>query len=161
MENDEALSGATAGERYYGHLTMADGSRKILTSDEAKALHEELVAARAATEAKLPDEKTTLHAMNEAFHRLRDFGWSEAVYCPKDGSEFEAIEAGSTGIHRCIYMGEWPNGSWWIVGDGDMSPSRPVLYRLLPADEAKRQERMRAAAERFRAERLATGNPEP
>lgn len=42
-------------------------------------------------------------------------GWREASYCPKDGTHFQAIEAGSTGIHDANYTGEWPNGSWWIT----------------------------------------------
>ena len=67
--------------------------------------------------------------MFEARQRLMELGWNDAIYCPKDGSEFDAIEAGSTGIHKCHYSGEWPDGHWWIAGDGDLYPSRPVLYR--------------------------------
>jgi hypothetical protein len=57
------------------------------------------------------------------------------MYCPKDGSEFEVLEAGSTGIHRCVYQGEWPTGRYWILADGDMSPSEPVLYRAIAAEQ--------------------------
>src|SRR5690606_6442320 len=99
-------------------------------------------------EALMPDEKTALQLFFDAWLRLKDLGWSEAVYCPKDGSHFQVIEAGSTGIHDCSYSGEWPKGSWWVY-DGDVWPSRPVLYRLYPEDEAKRKAKMAEAARRF------------
>lgn len=82
---------------------------------------------------QMPDEKSALMVMHKAFERLRELGWREAIYCPKDGSEFDVIEPGSTGIHRCIYEGEWPSGRWWIVEDGDMSPSRPILFKARSA----------------------------
>lgn len=80
----------------------------------------------------MPDEKAALGVLFEAYKRLEELGWSNAVYCPKDGSMFNAIEAGSTGIHTASYQGEWPKGSWWIHDDGDMSPSYPILYKLKP-----------------------------
>lgn len=101
----------------------------------------------------LPDEQAALKAMVEAYDRLRRLGWREAIYSPKDGSAFEAIEAGSTGIHRCRYQGEWPNGQWWIEDDDTILPAHPILFRLYPADEAKRQ--AAEAAARSRAEREA------
>ena len=54
----------------------------------------------------------------------------EAIYCPKDGTVFSAIEAGSTGIFDCIYEGEWPDGAWWALEVGDMWPSHPILFKL-------------------------------
>lgn len=54
---------------------------------------------------------------------------NDAVYCPKDGTVFDAIEVGSTGIHPCHYDGEWPHGSWWTHEAGDLWPSRPCLFR--------------------------------
>lgn len=77
----------------------------------------------------MPDEKAAIRAMFDAWLRLTELGWTSAIHCPKDGTEFDAIEAGSTGIHRCLYQGKWPNGHWWIVDDGDLVPSWPVLCR--------------------------------
>jgi hypothetical protein len=77
----------------------------------------------------MPDEQSAIRMFFDAWLRLKEMGWNDAIYCPKDGSAFEVIEAGSTGIHPCVYHGEWPNGTWWITADGDMSPSRPTLYR--------------------------------
>ena len=95
----------------------------------------------------MPTEQDAIKVMWEGFQRLRELGWREAMYCPKDGSEFDVIEPGSTGIHRCHYSGEWPDGYWWIAEAGDLWPSHPILYRPtaeeLAADEERRK-RIRA-----------------
>jgi len=87
---------------------------------------------KAETERLMPDQKAALKMLSRAFHRLKDFGWRETIYCPKDGRPFQAIEAGSTGIHSAHYEGKWPDGSWWVWDGGDMYPSRPILFRLNP-----------------------------
>jgi hypothetical protein len=132
-----------------GHKTLADGSHLPLTRAEANALLKSCDDAKAKRDALMPDEKAALRMFMDAWLRLKDFGFSEAIYCPKDGSHFQVIEAGSTGIHDCRYRGEWPKGSWEVHGDGDIWPSRPVLYRLYPEDEAKRKAKMEEAARRF------------
>lgn len=75
-------------------------------------------------------ERQEIVRMFKAYDNLRRMGWREAIYCPKDGTVFEAIEAGSTGIHDCHYQGEWPDGSWWVHVPGDVMPSYPILFRL-------------------------------
>lgn len=79
---------------------------------------------------RMPDEAAALRQMHDAYTRLQKLGWREAIYCPKDGTVFDAIEVGSTGIHDCHYEGEWPNGHWWTRDGDDLWPSRPSLYRL-------------------------------
>lgn len=78
---------------------------------------------------KMPDELAALIQMNEAFTRLKQLGFREACYCPKDGTMFDAIEAGSTGIHDCNYSGEWPKGYYHIYAHNDIWPSQPILFR--------------------------------
>jgi|GEM_PF-1955423 len=85
----------------------------------------------------MPTEQDAIRILNAAYNRLKQLGWNDPIYCPKDGSEFDAIEAGSTGIHKAHYQGEWPDGSWWIAADGDLYPSRPVLYRRTEAEKAR------------------------
>ena len=116
-----------------GHKTFDDGRggfrHEPLTRIEADAMLAEIDAAKAKRVADMPDEQSAIRHMWDGWYRLKDFGWQEAIYCPKDGTPFEVIEAGSTGIHRCHYEGQWPNGTWW-VGDGfDLYPSRPILFR--------------------------------
>lgn len=78
----------------------------------------------------MPDEQSALNQLFEAYQRLKELGFNDACYCPKDGSSFEAIEVGCTAIaNNCHYSGEWPKGTWWIASDGDLWPSHPILYR--------------------------------
>lgn len=113
-----------------GHKTMSDGSHIPLRQDEADSLLARIDAAQKRRETAMPDEQSAIRHMWDGWYRLKDFGWNDATYCPKDGSEFDAIEAGSTGIHKCSYQGEWPKGHWWIHADGDLWPSLPILFRL-------------------------------
>lgn len=87
-------------------------------------------AARERRAAAMPDERSAINAMFEAWQRLKELGWREAIYCPKDGTTFDAIEAGSSGIQECYYEGKWPNWHWWALDEGDLWPSRPILYRV-------------------------------
>lgn len=85
----------------------------------------------------MPTEKEALNVMFAAYQRLKELGFSEACYCPKDGTLFDVIEAGSTGIHTCKYDGEWPNGYYWILDAGDLWPSKPILWRKKVTANAK------------------------
>ena len=123
-------------------LTRAEGEKMWA---HAQRCHEDRVA-------RMPDEKSALNVMHDAYIRLKDMGWRDAIYCPKDGSTFEIIEAGSTGIFRAHYTGEWPTGSWWAEDAGDLWPSRPTLFRLLPEDQAKEDARRAELRKRFAEE---------
>lgn len=157
--SDEA-SADERGDPIVGRKTMADGSHLPLRQSEADVIMAQIATDDARRIALMPDEKTAIKMMCDAYHRLKDLGWREAVYCPKDGSSFEVIEPGSTGIFRAHYNGEWPKGSWWVEDSGDLWPSRPVLYRLYPEDEAKWKAKMEAARARYRAESKGAANAE-
>ena len=116
---------------YYGHMTLSDGSHVPLSKEEAERLMAAIDAKQAEIAKRWPDERSALVALTEAYHRLMDFGWREAIYCPKDGSPFHVIEAGSSGIHDGWYEGSWPDGRWWVADGGDNWPSRPILFRLI------------------------------
>lgn len=117
-----------------GHKTLRGDDGRFyhepLTRAEADALWQRVKEDKARRDALMPDEEAARKLFFEAWLRLKDFGWREACYCPKDGSTFHVIEPGSTGVFSCHYEGEWPKGSWWIhCGDGDIAPSRPVLFK--------------------------------
>jgi hypothetical protein len=112
-----------------GHTTFRDGHHEPLRQREAETIIAASDNAKARRAEQMPDERSAIEAMFNAWLRLKELGWREAQYCPKDGQLFDVIEPGSTGIHRCRYEGQWPTGSWWIVGDDDLWPSRPVLFR--------------------------------
>lgn len=135
-----------------GWKTMRDGSRVPMSEDEAKSLWDRIEADRIARQNMMPDERSAIITMFSAWLRLKELGWREAQYCPKDGSCFEVIEPGSTGIFRSHYSGEWPDGSWWIEDGGDLWPANPILFRLYPEDQAKEDSRIAELRERFRRE---------
>lgn len=117
---------------YHGHMTRADGTHVLLTAEDAKALWEQVERAKAERTERMPTEKDALNVMFSAWQRLKELGWTEAIYCPKDGTIFDSISAGSTGIHPCHYDGKWPHGTWWVHEAGDLWPDRPILFRLRP-----------------------------
>lgn len=84
----------------------------------------------------MPTDDAALQVMFAAFERLRALGWREAMYCPKGGTVFDSISAGSTGIHPCHYDGEWPKGSYWVNDGGDLWPANPILFRPRPEGRA-------------------------
>lgn len=117
-------------DKIVGHKTMADGSHEPLYGSEANKIWEECERKKTKREQDMPTDADAIRTLFEAFQRLKELGWREAIYCPKDGSLFDAIECGSTGIHDCSYEGEWPKGSWFVHADNDLWPSHPVLFRL-------------------------------
>jgi len=100
-----------------------------MTTTEIERMFAEFEAAEKARAVAMPDEKTALMVMFSAYQRLKELGFREAIYCPKDGTLFDAIEAGSTGIGTCNYYGEWPAGGWHMHEAGDLWPSNPILWR--------------------------------
>lgn len=66
----------------------------------------------------MPTEQDAINMMFEASQRLKELGWNNPIYCPKDGSEFDVIQIGSNGIHKAHYSGEWP-----------LYPSYPAMCR--------------------------------
>jgi len=125
---------------YYGHMTMADGSHVPLTEEQAREIWDACEKAQEDRAKRMPDEQAALKVLQDAYTRLKELGWRDAIYCPKDGSIFEAIEAGSTGVHDCTYHGEWPKGSWLVHGEGDLWPSRPILFRPKPPPQQSQEE---------------------
>lgn len=108
---------------------MATVNEEIKLKFTAEELFKRIDEREKEREKKMPDERAALEQMFEAYQRMKDLGWKEAIYCPKDGTYFDAIEAGSTGIFKCRYHGEWPNGSWFAEDGGDLWPARPILFR--------------------------------
>ena len=107
-----------------------------MTEDQVRDILRAADNEKAARAADMPDDDAAMRAMHRAYQRLRDLGWAEAIYSPKDGTVFEALEAGCVVPGRCHYMGEWPSGGWWMHSDNDLWPSRPILWRKLPDNAA-------------------------
>ena len=106
------------------------------TSEQMANLLAEIERRDAELAERMPDEQAAIRQLRDAYVRLEKLGWRDAIYCPKDGTTFDVIEPPSTGIHTCSYYGEWPKGSWDIHADGDLWPSRPLLYRAKQAEQS-------------------------
>lgn len=122
---------------FYGHATMADGSHRRLSSEEAKAIWDAAEAAKDHRAATMPTTDDALSALLSAKERLRELGWREAKYCPKDGEEFAVIEWGCTGIFPAVYHGQWPTGKL-LYCDSFSDPHGAMFKAIADLTEAER-----------------------
>lgn len=103
---------------------------------------EDKSAARAQS---MPTEKDAIRAMYEAWTRLKELGWREGEYMPKDGKRYAGIQSGSTGIHAFTARPLEAGGTMYEVYDGDIWPTRtpPVVFRPWKTEDV--QVRLRPA----------------
>ncbi|MGB6054635.1 MAG: hypothetical protein WBG17_05285 [Burkholderiaceae bacterium] len=95
-------------------------------------------------------EVVLLQTAVDAYYGLQALGWRDITYCPKDGTTFLAIQAGSAGVFPCRYQGEWPTGSWWIEDAGDLWPVRPILFKPMPGQQmANTQDAIKASPQQM------------
>jgi hypothetical protein len=108
----------------------------------------------------MPDEQAAISALFDAWQRLKELGWNDPQYCPKDGSSFKVIEMGSTGIFDCHYQGTWPDGLYMVSDDCDIYPTSTgvAMFKLLPEAQAERDAKWKAAGERYKASLLHEEN---
>jgi hypothetical protein len=127
-----------------GHMTFDTGEidettgfpllrHEPLTRAMADALWELAEAREVKRAADMPDEQSAIDAMFNAWLRLKELGWREGMYSPRDGSMFKVIELGSTGIFDCSCRGEWPDCMWTIYDGHDAYPSSspPSLFKCV------------------------------
>lgn len=101
-----------------------------LTADEWDAMIAAIEAKKLERATAMPSDEDALRVMFSAWERLKELGWREAMYAPRDGRVLELIEAGSTGIHR----GHKDEKFTWIHDAGDLWPSHPILFRETTPD---------------------------
>lgn len=106
------------------------------TEEQATAIIKALDADKAKRIDEMPDIDAALRVFARAYRRLIELGFREIIYHPKDGSTFEVIEPGSTGIFPCEFWESPTRGSFWIQQDGG-TPSHPVLWRPSQGKEVK------------------------
>jgi hypothetical protein len=146
-----------------GHKTFDTGERgedgfpvfrhEPLTRAEGEAMWESAKAAEAKRAEQMPDEQAAIRALWDAHQRLKELGWKEPQYCPKDGRNFKVIELGSTGIFDCNYHGEWPDGLYMVSDEHDVYPTSTgvAMFKLLPEDQAAEDIRREELRKRFAA----------
>lgn len=132
-----------------GHKSMTDGTRQPLHKSEADAIFAACEAADKKRRDQMPDSMAAISTLHDAITRLRDEGWREGIYCPKDGSEFAVIEFGSTGIFSGVYMGQWPKG--YVIMGGCSTDPHGILWKpqahLTDAEKARQDGCIRAERE--------------
>lgn len=128
-------------KQYSGSMSTIDGERIQLSPDEAKAIWDACEKASEERKVSMPDTGKALAALSNANQRLQELGWSQGIYCPKNGSTFALIEYGSTGIFRGHYEGKWPNG--WVQYCG--CSGRPEGMRWKALDKLTEAERKHLA----------------
>lgn len=139
-----------------GHKTLLDGTQEPLRRDEAKAIWAQVRASDKRRRRLMPDALSALDMLGDARQRLRDEGWADGIYCPKDGSEFAVIEYGSTGIFAGFYCGKWPDGHviccdfvghpkgiLWKPLSELTEPERARLERCMDAERQMREAELR------------------
>ena len=86
---------------------------------------------------EMPTEQDAIETMYRAYSRLRDLGWRDGFYMPKDGTPVIVIQIGSTGTFECRYSGKWADGYFNLYDGGDVYPSRsvPPLFKANHSDE--------------------------
>ena len=47
---------------------------------------------KAARAEAMPIEQDAIKALNQAYQRLKELGWNDPIYCPKDDSHFDEID---------------------------------------------------------------------
>lgn len=122
-----------------------------LTRAEANAIFANAERRQKERKERMPDEQSAIDALFEAWLRLKELGWKEPQYCPKDGTNFKVIELGSTGIFDCYYQGEWADGLYMVSDDRDVYPTSTgvAMFKLLPEDQAKQDKRWAKAKAAF------------
>lgn len=117
-----------------GHKTYVDGHGELvhapLSRKESEATMTLIEAGDARRREMMPTEQAAIDLLCDAYTRLKELGWNDAIYAPCDGRRYHCIELGSTGIH----VG-WSEGRdhRWVEGQRDIYPSHHVLFKRIEA----------------------------
>jgi hypothetical protein len=103
------------------------------TQEEWDAMVAEIDTEKARRAAQMPDDAAALKQLFEAWLRLQELGWRDARNAPKDAT-LQFIEIGSTGIHTGHRDEKSESGLCWLHDNGDLWPSRPILFRPHPTE---------------------------
>lgn len=95
-----------------------------MTSLDDVILESERESVRRAVD--MPTEQDAVDALHRAYTRLKDLGWRDGMYMPKDGTKVTVIQVGSTGQFDCAYVGKWSDGFFYLYDSGDVYPTRSV-----------------------------------
>ncbi len=95
-------------------------------SEPLETLRFEAEADRRLRAADMPTEQDAINEIQRAYSRLKDLGWRDGMYMPKDGTMVTVMQVGSTGQFDCAYVGEWSDGFFYVYDGGDVYPTKSV-----------------------------------
>lgn len=90
---------------------------------------------------RIPDTQAALRLMFDCCERLKELGWRDMMYAPKDMRAEQVITWGSTGI----FAAQWMGTSWFVEDGGDLWPSEPLMYQPSEEELNRMSAKMRAA----------------
>lgn len=90
---------------------------------------------------RIPDTQAALRLMFDCCERLKELGWRDMMYAPRDMRAEQVITWGSTGIFAAQRIGD----SWFVEDGGDLWPSEPLMYQPSQEELDRMSARMRAA----------------
>lgn len=105
---------------------------------KAEELFDEYQRHKADRAHRMPTTEDALRVIADAHERLKELGWRQIQYGPKQGVHVELIEPGCTAVltgYRNDVRG--PNETWWVETDCDLWPSRPIMWRRGPFVDAE------------------------
>lgn len=113
---------------YYGHKTMLDGTRVLLTKEEADSLVEAIEAEDAQRAEQMPTARDALGTLISAEQRLQDLGWWKGCGLRvKRGDECAVAENGSTGM----WHGRVDGAGEYVMYAGGVRHQRDVWMKPL------------------------------
>jgi hypothetical protein len=109
--------------------------KKPIPPDSVLRILADAQEAKNARAAEMQTEQDAINAIHRAYSRLKDLGWRDGMYMPKDGTKVTVIQVGSTGQFDCAYVGEWSDGFFYLYDSGDVYPTRSVPPLFKPKTE--------------------------
>ena len=91
----------------------------------------------------LPTLDHCLIAMVQIMQRLRELGWRDAEYAPRDRT-FLGITPGSTRAVRCVHLGG-AEGAFFCEDGDDFWPVRILVWRELTDADRREADKVRGA----------------
>jgi hypothetical protein len=86
--------------------------------------------ARAVPVPREDPEGDAIRGLDRSYRALKELGWRDAMYAPRDGTPIDLIEVGCTAVLTNCYRDEV---GFWQHAANETWPTRPILFRFTQA----------------------------
>lgn len=114
-----------------------------MSAEEIEKMIADIERKAAERRERIPDTQAALRLMFDCCERLKELGWRDMIYAPKDMRAEQVITWGSTGI----FAAQWMGSSWFVEDGGDLWPSDPLMYQPSKEELACMNAKFRAAVQ--------------